>query len=481
LAQDCLRGQWLQGLWQTLCHSIEMEPSGNGVSPRRRLGDLDLQCQAPHGPSYDVDEAGKLQRDGTGEPTASTAVHEDEPDFVDADPGDDDESFSVGDVPDETVAVPSTSSVPSAFTGLPPVNGDPLGDLLCWLDEEQICSESMDVGSETDGDHLQDEPLNEADLLMDSPSLPRTPEPVHVHPVTRAMSDIMSPEDSCHSDVDEHSGDEESFPEVPSEDSAEGRVDAQFRGCVDKDGWSESLPIASNGSNEGTTSLPAVPTLSRPQQGKPLGPCNQTPAPLPGTEEEEEWQKRKRLTGAVGRLVRYEDREFPATDILGLRSTLHGRIMVTGVQLGGNAWQAGVRAGDQLVSIDGKKVSNSRPASAVHESLKAPVTLVFLGFVGVLQAEVRVAQPKRPRCGLPSAAQVVPSDRTEDGRNITVCDPVVFGPSAGPSSSLFIATDVDTPVDEPYWKGVDTSCVYELGREDAKSLVQNAFNKIVQI
>lgn len=107
--------------------------------------------------------------------------------------------------------------------------------------------------------------------------------------------------------------------------------------------------------------------------------------------------------------------------------------MVTAVTEGGKAAQAGVKAGDVLVSIDGKKGFNDQSADTVHASLSAPVMLVFMGFVGKLQAEVRLNY-KQKVCGLSSQHQVIVG-RPESP--VQVVDEVVFQPA---TATLFLAT-----------------------------------------
>lgn len=80
-------------------------------------------------------------------------------------------------------------------------------------------------------------------------------------------------------------------------------------------------------------------------------------------------------------------------DVLGLSRTCHGRLMVTAVRGDGPAARAGVVAGDQLISMNGEKIWEYYPAKAVLSGLRGPATLIFLGFSGKLQAEVRVKQP----------------------------------------------------------------------------------------
>jgi hypothetical protein len=199
--------------------------------------------------------------------------------------------------------------------------------------------------------------------------------------------------------------------------------------------------------------------------------------------EEEEWLARQRLTGAIGRLVRYSEADpSPKDDILGLRSTRRGRIMVTAVRDRGIAMKAGVVAGDELVSIDGRKSFVGHPAHVVHASLKAPVVLVFLGFVGKLQAEVRVKRPPEPKCGLSPNMDVMQPVKSSPTSSLQLCDAVVFNHSH--SGSLLITSE-NMETKEVCEEGADSgfhvaertdskTVMYELQREDAKSLVFNS-------
>lgn len=148
--------------------------------------------------------------------------------------------------------------------------------------------------------------------------------------------------------------------------------------------------------------------------------------------EDEEWDARQQQTGAAGRLVIYEAGERPREDIL-LRGGGSRRIMVASVTEGGKAAQAGVKAGDVLVSLDGTKEFKGQSADAVHAGLRAPVMLVFMGFVGKLHAEVRLNY-KQKICGLSSQHQVI-YGRPESP--VQVVDEVVFQPS---NATLFLAT-----------------------------------------
>mmetsp|Transcript_8585 Transcript_8585/g.16180 ORF Transcript_8585/g.16180 Transcript_8585/m.16180 type:complete len:534 (+) Transcript_8585:49-1650(+) len=159
--------------------------------------------------------------------------------------------------------------------------------------------------------------------------------------------------------------------------------------------------------------------------------------------DEEEWLARKKLTGAIGRLVFYRKDQKPIEDILGLCRTRKGRLKVTALRPGGTAFLAGVEVGDQLISINGRMPDESLLAETVRMGLRAPSTLVFMGFAGKLQAEVRVRQPDEPPCGLPAymdvAATALKHGRAKNAQ-IELCDAVVFQ-QATASMLLEVARD----------------------------------------
>lgn len=148
--------------------------------------------------------------------------------------------------------------------------------------------------------------------------------------------------------------------------------------------------------------------------------------------EDEEWDKRQKQTGAAGRLVVYEQGDQPKDDIL-LRGGGGRRLVVTAVTQGGKAFQSGVKAGDVLVSIDGRKGFQGKMADEVLAKLHAPVMIVFMGFVGKLHAEVRLNCDKG-QCGLASQQAVVFG--RPDAR-VQVIDEVCFQPTA----PLFLTAD----------------------------------------
>jgi len=156
--------------------------------------------------------------------------------------------------------------------------------------------------------------------------------------------------------------------------------------------------------------------------------------------EEDEWVGRKKLTGTVCRMAFYRAGGVdPSGDILGLRRTKTGRLKVSSLKEGGIAAASGVEVGDQLVSINGVEPCSSLMAEAVRMRLRAPAVVIFMGFVGKLQAEVRVRQLDSTTCGFPNhtdVASALLNDQMTSDLNLVVCDPVVFQQSP---TSLFLA------------------------------------------
>jgi len=167
--------------------------------------------------------------------------------------------------------------------------------------------------------------------------------------------------------------------------------------------------------------------------------CGVAEAEDPGPQvepEEAEWDARQQQTGAAGRLVTYDEGDSPTEDLV-LRGACWRRKVVASVVNGGKAAQSGVKAGDVLVSINGKKDFQAQSADSIHDSLVGPVTLVFMGFVGKLEAEVRLNY-KQKVCGLSSQQQVVFG---RPDAPLQVCDEVVFQPG---SASIMLATKTAT-------------------------------------
>lgn len=117
----------------------------------------------------------------------------------------------------------------------------------------------------------------------------------------------------------------------------------------------------------------------------------------------DEWTERKKLTGVVAKLVTYTatmptDAE---SDVTGLQRDRWDRVFVTAVASGGPAEHSGVQIGDQLVSVAGRRDFTGIATPDLLRNLPSPVSLIFLGFAGKLQAEVRLSHPDAPSCGLP--------------------------------------------------------------------------------
>eukprot|EP00929_Paragymnodinium_shiwhaense_P090706 TRINITY_DN50852_c0_g2_i1.p1 TRINITY_DN50852_c0_g2~~TRINITY_DN50852_c0_g2_i1.p1 ORF type:complete len:633 (+),score=125.88 TRINITY_DN50852_c0_g2_i1:103-1899(+) len=218
--------------------------------------------------------------------------------------------------------------------------------------------------------------------------------------------------------------------------------------------------------------------------------------------KEQAFYERKRVTGAVARSVRYEVDEDPRQDILGLRFSISGRLLVTAMRAGGNADSAGVNDGDQLISIGGKNDFYdpsrccSQQAAEILARLPCPTTLIFLGFAGKLQPEVRVIQCDRVPCGMPVEAGLY--SRSEHALHpalpvqekvFRVCDAHVF---QTPTQSILMSTVVKNkkqPVithlgeEDAYAEAAEEEvqedpkpepkdvCLYELSRKDAESLL----------
>lgn len=197
----------------------------------------------------------------------------------------------------------------------------------------------------------------------------------------------------------------------------------------------KALPVRATTSDEG------APTQMQSIFNSPHAYCTSSKPSSVVDPEEEEWDARQRQTGATGRLVSYDRLDFPREDFT-LRGGNGKRVVVNAVMEGGIAARAGVKAGDVLVSIDGNKDFMERSAAELHSSLAPPVMLVFMGFVGKLQAEVRL-QHKQKSCGLPTQDEVFLGSRDKPVR---VSDEVIFRPC---SATLILATRPDPPKPPP--------------------------------
>jgi len=193
--------------------------------------------------------------------------------------------------------------------------------------------------------------------------------------------------------------------------------------------------------------------------------------------EEEEWDQRQQKSGTVGRLVVYREGESPRDDIV-LRGGGRRHIVVAGVREGGQAARVGARAGDRLVSIDGSKDFLGLPVDVVRERLEAPTVLVFLGFVGKLQAEVRLTAGDHVCCGIPTRREAV---RGSDAAPLRLCQEQIFDAGV---ASLFL---VSGPPEEVTREGIPSSSngaasdrklpMFELQRFEAQRIVRRALRR----
>mmetsp|Transcript_67695 Transcript_67695/g.188886 ORF Transcript_67695/g.188886 Transcript_67695/m.188886 type:complete len:317 (+) Transcript_67695:80-1030(+) len=184
-------------------------------------------------------------------------------------------------------------------------------------------------------------------------------------------------------------------------------------------------------------------------------------------DEDELWDLRQQHAGTIGRIVRYE-MGLPNDDLL-LRGGRGRNVYVVAVREGGIASQVGIKRGDRLVSVNGRKDFNSLPADCLRERLMSPAVLVFLGFAGALHAEVR-CDPRRNGCG-------ISADEAMLGRSdsrITLCEERVFGAK---SKSLFIAiggTSAKTcEASGAVAKANDNTHFFELERDEARSVLRH--------
>eukprot|EP00928_Gymnodinium_smaydae_P031977 TRINITY_DN23291_c0_g3_i1.p1 TRINITY_DN23291_c0_g3~~TRINITY_DN23291_c0_g3_i1.p1 ORF type:complete len:489 (+),score=97.96 TRINITY_DN23291_c0_g3_i1:150-1616(+) len=231
---------------------------------------------------------------------------------------------------------------------------------------------------------------------------------------------------------------------------------------VRKPGATGPAPRGDRGDADGSNGA----ICSSPNAG--WGGCVAPEEPLSLEEEEDnEWTKRQRCTGSVGRLVSYGKQERPRDDLV-LRGGGGRHVVVAAVKSGGPASVNGVKVGDRLVSVDGKKDLLEHPAEQIAERLQGPVLLVFVGFVGKLQAEVRLGcSPKV--CGL-GAQEPILGNFTES--RLTVCEERVFNSS---SASLFFK--VSSPSDMQGDTSEGSGCsplLFELQRREASNLVTRA-------
>jgi len=177
---------------------------------------------------------------------------------------------------------------------------------------------------------------------------------------------------------------------------------------------------------------------------------------------EADWSARRRHSGAVCRLVEYQSGDKPSDDLL-LSGGMGMPVVVSAVQAGGVASKCGVQRGDRLASVDGCKDFFQVPAEQTMNTLRGPTTLIFVGFVGHMRAEVHLHR-SNSSCGLPARKNVIPPRMSN---NFTLVEETVFHPGR---ASLFFMVDRKS---QPSEHG-GQKCMLELCRDEAHRLVKRA-------
>mmetsp|Transcript_16435 Transcript_16435/g.57439 ORF Transcript_16435/g.57439 Transcript_16435/m.57439 type:complete len:330 (-) Transcript_16435:49-1038(-) len=152
------------------------------------------------------------------------------------------------------------------------------------------------------------------------------------------------------------------------------------------------------------------------------------------------------------------------------REAISARAHVASSSQGGQAARAGVRAGDRLVSIDGRKDFIGLTADAVREMLQAPTLLVFLGFVGKLQAEVRLTNADHV-CGISYRREVL---RGSFEAPVQVCEESIF--NAG-LASLFLTVS-GSAGNAASNRDAAHQPLFELQNSEAKGLIRRALRRV---
>jgi len=141
-------------------------------------------------------------------------------------------------------------------------------------------------------------------------------------------------------------------------------------------------------------------------------------------DDEDELDFRQQKQAASGKIVSYEWNDYPNEDVF-LRGGSGRPVRVASVCYGGKAMKAGVKAGDVLVSINGTRDFGGASALQVHDNLKGPAVIVFLGLAGKLKGEVCIRR-KEQVLGLSSRTKLLPGSPEEP---VEVVDEVVFEPA----------------------------------------------------
>lgn len=210
-----------------------------------------------------------------------------------------------------------------------------------------------------------------------------------------------------------------------------------------------------------------VPSCGLPTLGMPS--CSKDDVP---DEMEDEFEVRRRITGLTGRVVQYDRGETPWEDIE-LRGGSGKRIEVNSIMHGGKAHLAGVKVGEVLTAVDGRRNLESLAAHVVQHNLLAPCTLVFVGFVGRLNAEVRLnVVPEL--CGLP----VRKAGALDEAMRTWIVEQVLLDQRAG---ALWLATDSNLPDKAAKRRSVSADpCIarefFELRPSEARNVVRGALH-----
>eukprot|EP00927_Polykrikos_kofoidii_P023921 TRINITY_DN2185_c1_g1_i1.p1 TRINITY_DN2185_c1_g1~~TRINITY_DN2185_c1_g1_i1.p1 ORF type:complete len:493 (-),score=86.97 TRINITY_DN2185_c1_g1_i1:423-1901(-) len=322
-------------------------------------------------------------------------------------------------------------------------HGSPLDDVLHWLDQsdarEYATFTALSRQESTDlVDDVDDVPLEGIGRGVgdDRPGLVSTVHSHSKHPKIQSQNQLQQQEQQQeqrrhymqrhHHHFNE---DESTAALLPkSFGGRSGSSDARAGAAFASPRIPTSSPRRSRGSPR-TASKHTVDAWCLPAAGCHREPLEERASPE--EEEEREWALRQSRTGTVGRLVSYSIADRPQEDFL-LRGGNGGHVVVAAVRDGGRASKVGVKSGDRLVSIDGRKDFLTCSADAIRDGLVPPTVLVFLGFVGKLQAEVRLT-PSKSVCGMREEEMLSFSSESP----FALYDQRVFNPA---SSSIFLVS-----------------------------------------
>lgn len=196
--------------------------------------------------------------------------------------------------------------------------------------------------------------------------------------------------------------------------------------------------------------------------------------------EYQAWLARKRVTGVVSRQVQYLEGQRPGDDILHLYRSRQRRIVVSSLRQDGIACRSGVCPGDQLVSIDGKKDFEYRRVKEILDGLTGPVSLIFIGFCGKLQAEVLISHNRRLQCGVSDRTDICSVAKWLDPHRHAIStslhDAVVF--TINTASILMLTRMQESESDKANDHGY---FMYELSKRDANRIVLNVMQRLDEL